>query len=42
MDGRMKADGVTLNTYVLEEYVNGPAQEPDTAKWVTNVVYLVK
>jgi len=42
MDGKIKADGLKLNTYVLEEYISGPAQDPDTAKWVTNVVYLIK
>jgi len=26
----------------MEEYVKGPHQEPDSNKWVTNIIYLVK
>jgi hypothetical protein len=28
--------------YVLEEYVSGPFNEPDSTKWVTNINYLVE
>lgn len=33
--------GVSLS-YVLEEYLSGPANEPDSNKWRTNVVYILK
>ncbi len=29
-------------TLVIEEYVAGPHEEPDSNKWVTNIYYLVK
>lgn len=41
MDDYMKANGLT-QTYVLEEYVTDPMTEKDTAKWLTNIYYLVK
>jgi len=42
MDARMAADGVTMNANVIEEYVTDPGTEPDSTKWLTNVVYLIK
>ena len=27
---------------IIEEYVTDPATEPDTAKWLTKVIYFVK
>lgn len=42
MDVRMKADSVELNGFVLEEYITDPMHEPDTMKWNTNVIYLIK
>lgn len=42
MDVRMKADSVQINQVVIEEYITDPGQEPDSTKWHTNVVYLVK
>ncbi|MDN4165127.1 SRPBCC family protein [Cytophagales bacterium LB-30] len=30
------------STLVIEEYVTDPGAEPDTAKWLTNIYYLVK
>jgi effector-binding domain-containing protein len=42
MDARIKADGVQMNQVVIEEYITDPGQEPDSTKWHTNVVYLVK
>lgn len=41
MDAYMKANGLT-QTFVLEEYANDPMTEKDTAKWQTNIFYLVK
>lgn len=31
-----------VHPLVLEEYVSGPKNEPDSNKWVTNIYYLVK
>jgi len=42
MEKKMKADGVEMNVNVIEEYVTDPSTEPDTTKWLTKVVYLVK
>lgn len=41
MDTYMKEKGLT-QSYVLEEYVTDPMSEKDTAKWLTNIYYLVK
>jgi effector-binding domain-containing protein len=41
MDAYMKENGLT-QTFVLEEYANDPIVEKDTAKWQTNIFYLVK
>lgn len=41
MDAYMKEKGLT-QTFVLEEYANDPMVEKDTAKWQTNIFYLVK
>lgn len=42
MDVRMKADSVALNGFIFEEYLTDPMHEPDTVKWNTNVIYLIK
>ena len=42
MDAKMKVDGVAMNANVIEEYVTDPDQEPDSTKWLTNVIYLIK
>jgi hypothetical protein len=31
-----------MNANVIEEYVTDPGTEPDSTKWLTNVVYLIK
>ena len=41
MDAYMKEKGLT-QSFVLEEYANDPMTEKDTAKWQTNIFYLVK
>jgi len=41
MDTYMKEKGLA-QTFVLEEYANDPMTEKDTAKWQTNIFYLVK
>ncbi len=42
MDARMKTDKVSMNANVVEEYVTDPGAEPDSTKWLTNVIYLIK
>lgn len=42
MDDYMKEKSMELNEVVLEEYVTDPGNEPDTAKWLTNIYYFVK
>lgn len=41
MDAYIKEKGLT-QSWVLEEYVTDPMAEKDTAKWLTNIYYLVK
>ncbi len=41
MDAYMKEKGLT-QTFVLEEYITDPMTEKDTAKWQTDIYYLVK
>lgn len=42
MDDMMKANGLQLRDVVIEEYVTDPTQEPDTARWLTNIYYPIK
>lgn len=42
MDDMMAAKGLHLRAAVVEEYMTNPTQEPDTAKWVTNIYYPVE
>jgi effector-binding domain-containing protein/uncharacterized protein YndB with AHSA1/START domain len=42
MDAYIKENGLTHHTNVIEEYVTGPGSEPDSTKWLTNVVYFIK
>ncbi len=42
MDEYMKANNLTMNMNVVEEYITDPMSEPDSTKWHTNIVYLVK
>ncbi len=42
IDDYMKENGMTLNELVIEEYITDPANEPDTAKWLTNIYYMVQ
>ena len=41
MDAYMKEKGITQN-FVIEEYVTDPMSEKDTAKWLTNIYYVLK
>lgn len=42
MDEMIKANQLTHYGNVLEEYVTDPATEPDTAKWLTNIYYMIR
>ena len=42
LDAYMKANNLTMNTNAIEEYITDPGSEPDSTKWLTKVVYLVK
>lgn len=42
MDDMMEADHMELRDAVIEEFMTDPTQEPDTAKWVTNIYYPIK
>ena len=43
MDVYLKANtGVVHHTNVIEEYITDPGSEPDSTKWLTKVIYLVK
>lgn len=41
IDAQCRAEGRSLNVNVIEEYVTDPGQQPDSAQWLTNVIYLV-
>lgn len=42
MDAYIKEKGLAHHTNVIEEYITGPTSEPDSTKWLTNIIYLVK
>lgn len=42
MDEMVQAKGLEMRAAVIEEYVTDPAQEPDTAKWITHIYYPIK
>ena len=42
MSQKIEADGLVHYGNVIEEYVTDPGQEPDTAKWLTNIYYMVR
>ena len=39
---KTEMDGKDMNENVIEEYVVGPGSEPDSTKWQTNIIWLVK
>lgn len=41
MDAYMKAKNLPMQSYVVEEYVTDPMTEKDTAKWLTNIYYVL-
>lgn len=42
MDAHLARSGMEQHEAVVEEYVVGPAQEPDSARWLTRLIYLVR
>lgn len=42
MEDMLQANGMEVRDAVIEEYVTDPTQEPDTAKWLTNIIYPIK
>lgn len=42
LDDYMAEKGLQSIPPVIEEYVTDPAQEPDTAKWLTRIIYFVQ
>lgn len=42
MDDYMKEKGLQNIPPVVEEYITTPSQEPDTAKWLTKIIYFVQ
>ena len=41
MDKYIKANNLPTQTHVIEEYVTDPMHEKDTAKWLTNIYYVI-
>ncbi len=41
MDTYMKEKNLPMQSYVVEEYVTDPMTEKDTAKWLTNIYYVL-
>lgn len=42
MNKHMQDNGIEFRDVVIEEYVTDPGAEPDTSKWQTNIVYMIK
>jgi effector-binding domain-containing protein len=42
IDEYMQENDLILNELVIEEYFTDPGAEPDTAKWLTNIYYLIQ
>lgn len=42
MDAYIKKNGLQQVSPVIEEYIVGPAGEPDSNKWITRIIYLIK
>jgi effector-binding domain-containing protein len=42
LDEYMAEKGLQYIPPVVEEYLTDPGQEPDTAKWLTKVIYFVE
>jgi effector-binding domain-containing protein len=42
LDKYLVENKLTQKTPVIEQYISGPANEKDTARWLTKIVYLVQ
>ena len=42
MEAYISANGLTSKGLAIEEYVTDPGEEPDPAKWLTKVMYIVE
>lgn len=42
LSSKLELEGRDLNENVVEEYITDPMNEPDTAKWLTNIIWLAK
>ncbi|MBM3416566.1 MAG: hypothetical protein FJY20_08985 [Bacteroidetes bacterium] len=42
LDKYLAENSLTQKAPVIEQYISGPANEKDTAKWLTRIVYLVE
>lgn len=42
LDKYLAENRLTQKTPVIEQYISGPSNEKDTAKWLTRIVYLVE
>ncbi|NND94776.1 MAG: hypothetical protein HKN45_07895 [Flavobacteriales bacterium] len=42
IDDYIKANGLTQDGPVIEEYITDPETEPDPSKWLTNIYYMIK
>ena len=42
MDAHMKANNLEQISPVIEEYITDPGSEPDSTKWHTRIIYLIK
>ncbi len=42
IDEYMKTNEIEFRDVVIEEYITDPGQEPDTAKWLTDIYYMIK
>jgi effector-binding domain-containing protein len=38
----MTEKNLKQKTPIIEQYISGPANEKDTAKWLTKIVFLVE
>jgi effector-binding domain-containing protein len=42
VNAKLEADGMEIDKVVIEEYLTDPGTEPDSTKWVTNIIYMAK
>jgi effector-binding domain-containing protein len=42
MDAYMASNKLEQKAPVIEEYITDPGSEPDSSKWLTKIMYLIK